>query len=67
MAEYVDKAQVFPYCSYQGDCMGSGSDCQKCPDNVIDYQEFMEIPAADVIERGKIDAALAEIKATKLK
>ena len=60
MAEYIDREQVFPYCSYEGDCMGTGADCIKCPDNVIDYQDFMNIPAADVVGQRKIDKAIEE-------
>ena len=55
MAEYINREDVDFYCSYSGDCMGSGSECDKCTDNVIEYPNFMEIPNADVVEREKYD------------
>ena len=58
MAEYIDKNDVDFYCSYQGDCMGSSSDCEKCWDYVVARQDFMRVPTSDVVEREKIDEAL---------
>lgn len=61
MAEYINREDVYFHCSYNGECLGLSSDCEKCSDNVIDYQELMEIPTADVVERDKIDKAIEEI------
>lgn len=65
MAEYINREEVNFRCSYHGNCMGSGSKCERCSDNIIDYQDFMDIPTADVIERSKIDKAIKEIEALK--
>lgn len=54
MAEYVNRNDVCFHCSYDGDCIGSGSECERCTDNVIDYQDFMEIPTANAVDREKI-------------
>lgn len=66
MAKYVNKENVDFHCPYHEDCpyhdMGLSSDCLKCSEYVIDYQEFMQIPTADVIERSKINKAIEEIK-----
>jgi hypothetical protein len=62
MAEYIDREDVYFRCSYRGDCLGLSSDCERCTDNVIDYQDFMKIPTADVVERSKVDKAIEKIK-----
>lgn len=58
MTKYIDRESAYFRCSYVGDCMGNRSDCEECAYRVIDYQDFMEIPTADVVEREKIDEAL---------
>lgn len=62
MARYIDRESAHFRCSYVGDCMGNRSDCEECAYRVIDYQDFMEIPTADVIEREKIDEAIDELR-----
>ena len=55
MAEYIDREDVYFRCSYNGDCTGSGSECERCTDNVIDYPDFMRLESADVIERSEYE------------
>jgi len=52
MAEYIEF-----YCPH-GDDFEGGDECDRCEK----YEFCMETPAADVIERSKIDKAIDKIK-----
>lgn len=60
MAEYIDRNLIEWYgCDYKDDLC---KECSGCSHAKCSHAQVMQIPTADVIEREKIEQAIAEIK-----
>ena len=62
MAEYIDREQIKWHCEYENPQLCDKEDCKNnCSNLECSYQEVMQIPTADVVERGEYERVLKNI------